>query len=571
MMKKNIFLIILFVNTLLFAQGDLTVNNSYPTNYFNSPLDIPLVLSGTFGELRTNHFHAGLDIKTEQREGLNVYAAAEGYVSRIKISLWGYGKAIYITHPNGYTSVYAHLKKFNSKIEDYIKKIQYKKENYEVQVFPSTNELLIAKNELIAFSGATGGFVGPHLHFEIRDTKTEKPINPFYFGITVNDNKKPRVNTLVGYSLNKNSHINKTNIPTQLNLIELENGDLLAPKIEAYGTIGFGINAYDQLDDAYNKNGLYSLQMLLNGEKIYEFKASSFSFSETKYINLLIDYERFTTLKQRVQKCFIEPKNKLSLFNKSLNNGFITIEDGLNYKVEIIAKDFKGNLQKIIIPITGKNDSLVASNIEKITPYKINHNQFNKFSKNGVTVAFPKYTFYNDFYLDFNVKDSVAKIHTPTIPLDKKYTLTFDVSNYSTNKKQKLYIASINEKGKSSYENTVKKEATFYTTTKSLGKYTLLSDNIPPKVQLHNFKNEQWLTNFNFLKLKIADNESGIHTFRGEIDGEWILMEYNLKKGLLTYNLNDKKFNTAKHQLKVTVTDNVGNSTTINAIFYRKK
>ncbi len=249
-MRKTTFILILFYSFTAIGQGDISINSTYPTNYFRKPLNIPLVLSGTFGELRTNHFHAGLDLKTQQKEGLNVYSAAQGFISRIKISHWGYGKALYITHPNGYTTVYAHLQKFNKRIEAYIKKQQYKKESYEVHVFPSSSELPVSKDEIIAFSGSTGGFVGPHLHFEIRNTKTEKPINPLFFGIQVYDSKKPRVNSLIGYALDLNSHINQLNIPTQLTYKKLKNGDYLADKIVAFGQIGFGINAYDQLDGA---------------------------------------------------------------------------------------------------------------------------------------------------------------------------------------------------------------------------------------------------------------------------------------------------------------------------------
>ena len=570
-MRKIIYILIVFYHFAAIAQGDISVRPTYPSSYFDDPLDIPLVLSGTFGELRSDHFHAGLDLKTQQKEGLNVIAAAAGYISRIKISHWGYGKAIYITHPNGFTTVYAHLQKFNKRIESYIKKQQYKKESFEIQVFPSPKALPIKKNEIIALSGSTGGFVGPHLHFEIRDTKTEKPINPMLFGIQVSDGKKPRINTLIGYPLDKNSQINSIGIPSQISLINSKNGELQAKKIYAFGKIGFGINAFDQLDGAYNKNGLYSLTMLVNGLKVHEFNATTFSFSESKYINLLIDYERFKKLKQRIQKCFIEPSNKLSLYSKSLNKGFLNIEDGLNYKVEIIAKDFKGNQQKVTIPIVGKKDTILVTNNSKITPFKIDKTLFNKFQQNGVTVAFPKYTFYNNFYLDFEVKDALVKVHTPTIPLDKRYTLTFDVSGYSEEEKKQLYIAYILDNGKSSYENTVKKDLTFYTSTKKLGDFMLLSDTINPKVRLQNFKDEQWLTHFKTLKLKISDNESGIKSYRGEIDGEWILLEYNVKNGVLTYNFNDKIFTSAKHTLKVIVEDNVGNLSTLNATFFRKK
>ncbi len=569
--KKAILILFLCTYAISFGQGNENTGKNYPTEYFSNPLKVPLILSGTFGELRSNHFHAGLDLKTLGKEGLDVVAPADGYVSRIKVSHWGYGKALYITHPNGYTTVYGHLKKFNAKIEAYVKKQQYNKESFEIHLFPSASTLPVSKNEIIAYSGNTGGSGGPHLHFEIRDTNTAKPINPMLFGIKVNDSKKPRVNTLIGYSLSKNSHINSISKPTQITLVPQKNGDLLANKIKAFGTIGFGINAYDQLDGAYNKNGLYSLSLSVNGKLAHQFNADSFSFAESKYINLLIDYERYSNLKQRIQKCFIEPANKLSVYKKTNNKGYLSIEDGMDYTVEIIAKDFKGNSQKIIIPITGSNDSILVKETINTTPYKINHNIFNVFKKDGITVAFPKNTFYNDFYLNFEVqKDSLVKVHTPTVPLNKNYTLTFDVSKYTESQKKLMYIASIDTRGRSNYQTTVKKSTTLYTSTKNLGKFTLLTDNKKPNISIINFKNEQWISNHKELKIKIIDNESGIKSYRGEIDGEWILLEYEPKTDVLTYNLSDKKFTTAKHNLKITVTDNVGNTNILNTTFFRK-
>ncbi len=569
-MKKFILIIVLFSTTLFFAQSKMTSSKNYPKNYFINPLGIEMILSGTFAELRDNHFHAGIDIKTQQKEGFDVYASAEGYVSRIKISPWGYGKALYITHPNGYTTVYAHLKKFSPQIEKYIKNKQYKKESFEIQVFPKNNELTVEKGEIIAYSGSTGGFVGPHLHFEIRNTKTEKPINPFLFGFSVSDSKKPQINTLVAYSFGENSHINKISEPNQLAFKRLKNGDYLASKITAFGSIGFGINTFDQLDKAINKNGIYSLSLSVNGNVIHRFNAETFSFYESKYLNLLIDYKRYKKIKQRIHKCFVDDANILDMYDVNIKNGKINIEDGLSYNVNIVITDFEGNKRKISIPIVGKKENdIVKKNMQK-TEYKINKSEFIKFSKGNISVSFPKNTFYKDFYLDFKVNDSIVNIHTPTIPLNKNYTLTFDISKYSKEDRKQLYIANISKGNKSDYVKTVKKENTFYTSTKKLGKFVLLKDNINPKIRLNNVKDGQWLTHFKTLQVKISDAESGIKSYRGEIDGNWILMEYDVKRSMLTYNFSDKKYINSKHNLKVVVTDNVGNSSTLNATFYRK-
>ncbi|MFT7497830.1 MAG: hypothetical protein ACI8QP_000410 [Porticoccaceae bacterium] len=543
--------------------------DKYPKDYFQNPMDIPIYLSGTFGELRSNHFHSGLDIKTQRKEGFKVFAVAEGYVSRIKIQHYGYGKALYITHSNGYTTVYAHLKKYSAKIETYIKKHQYEKESFEIQLYPGPTELKLEKGEVIAYSGSTGGFVSPHLHFEVRD-RNAKPINPMYFGITVNDDKSPRINTLMAYPLDDFSQVNQSNIPLQIPFKTLESGTLLADKITASGTIGFGVNTFDRLNGALNKNGIFSLEMLVNGEKVYSHIAETFSFAESKYINLLIDYERYGKLKQRIQRCFVEPSNKLSIYRNVKDRGYLTIDAGMTYSVEIIAKDFKGNQSKLRIPIVGKNDTITIPKENKITQYPIIAKEFNKFTKDGVTIAFPKNTFYNDFYMNFDVKDGRAFIHKKIVPLDNKFTLTFDVSSYTSEEKKKLFIAGFSSKGYPRHNKTYKKEKTFYTTTKNLGEYTLLSDNKQPKLKLSNFKKNQWLSNYRQIVLKVSDDLSGLKSYRGEIDGQWILLEYSPKHSTLTYNFSDKKLISGKHTLNVIAIDNVGNTNTLETTFYRK-
>lgn len=563
--KKNITLI-LFTISMFYVQSQ----QNYPTEYFQKPLNIPLILAGTFGELRTNHFHAGLDFRTQQKEGFDVLAAAQGYVSRIKVSHWGYGKAIYITHPNGYTTVYGHLKKFSNSIESYINKKQYKKESFEIQVFPKPHELIVKKGEIIAISGATGGYVGPHLHFEIRDTQTEKPINPLLFGLKIKDTRAPKINVLMGYPLDDQAQINQYNIPLKLSYKKMPNGVLLADKITASGLIGFGINTFDRQDDAWNKNGIYNLKMFVNDALIYEHEVESFSFSESRQLNLLIDYKRYKGLNQRVQRCFIVPKNNLSIYKNCIDNGQIFIQDGLTYTVKLIASDFSGNKTTLQIPIVGKQQAIVITKKDNRTEYPIIAAGFNKFILDDVTVAFPKNTFYNDTYLDLKMEDSIAYIHQSNIPLHKKYTLTFDVSNFSPEEREHLFIAKYSSKNKPFYVRTVKKEHTFYTTTKDLGKYKLLKDEKKPTIQFLGFKNNQWISSKQHLKVKISDNFSGIKKYRGEINGEWILMEYSPKTKILTYDFNDKNFHTTKHELRITLIDNAGNKTVKTRTFNRK-
>lgn len=565
-MKLHFFIFITLLSVLSFSQ------EKYPKDYFRSPLDIPIVLSGTFGELRSNHFHSGLDIKTQGKEGLPVFAIADGYVSRIKVQQFGYGKAIYITHPNGYTSVYGHLSKFNDEIEAYVKGIQYKKENYETgNIFPKKNKFILKKGEIFAYSGDTGGSGGPHLHFEIRDSKTEKTINPMYFGITTPDTKAPTIQALKVYPLSEDARINKQYNSFKVAIKNVNKGKYKADRISASGTIGFGVNVFDRLNKAPNKNGIFSLEMLVNGKRFYYHDVETFSFAESKYLNLLIDYSYFKKYRSRLQRTFKTAANKLSIYKDLSNNGKINIEKGLNYSVEIIAKDFNGNASSVKIPIVGTESNTIFKKQIDTTKFKINAKAFNKFTLEEVTVAFPKNTFYEDVYLDFKVDNGIAKIHTPTIPLDKSYTLTFNVSKYSEDEKEQLYIANVDYKKYPRYQYTRKKDSTFFTTTKSLGSYALKKDNIKPKARVLYFKDNQWITSSKTLKVKISDVGSGIKDWYATIDNEWVLMEYNHKKNILTYKFTDKKLVGSKHIFKIVVSDNVGNTTKLSTTFFKKQ
>jgi hypothetical protein len=544
----------------------------YPQNYFSDPLEIPIFLSGSFGELRSNHFHAGLDIKTQGREGLNVLAAAEGYVSRIKVQQFGYGKVIYITHPNGFTTVYGHLSKYADKIEEYVKSVQYKKEDYNTgDLYFKENMFPVQKGEIIALSGDTGGSGGPHLHFEIRSTLTENFINPLLFGLEVKDTIAPAFQDLKVYALNADARINQQGKSFQISIKNIRKGKYIADRITASGLIGFGVNVSDRFNNSYNINGIFSLEMLVNGNKVYYHDVETFSFAESKFLNLHIDYEHYKRYRKKYQKTYKETASNLSTYKDLINNGKINIEQGLNYTVEIIAKDFEGNLSSITIPIAGKESNPILTEKKDTTAYKVIAMNFNKFREENITVAFPKKTFYEDVYLDFKVHNGVAKIHTAIIPLDNSYTLTFDVSKYSETEKEFLYIANVDNPKYPRYQSTRKKDSTFFTTTKNLGNYTLLSDKQKPIIKLLYFKDQQWLSNSETIKVMISDIGSDIKNYRATLDDEWVLMELNHKKNILTYNFSDKKLVGSKHIFKIVVSDNVGNTNELSATFFKKQ
>lgn len=542
----------------------------YPQDYFRSPLEIPLVLSGTFAELRSNHFHSGLDIKTQQKQGLQVITAAKGYVSRIKISHYGYGKAIYITHPNGYTTVYAHLKKFSPSIEAYIKECQYQKETYEVEVFPTPNELPIASDELIAFSGNSGGSGGPHLHFEIRD-KQERPINPMLFGMDIKDSKRPTILGVYAYTKNDSSSINYKKDRVHLRLIPNKNGNYAVEKIKAYGTIGFGVISYDQQDFTYNKNGVSNIQTFYNGNKNFEMDFKRFSFDESKHINRYIDFEFFKDKRSRIQKLFVQDGNTLSMLKDVDNGGYLTINDSVSSVYKIRIKDFKGNDSWITIPITGeKTETMPKTN--SIKPMHFAYaDQSTVLAEGMVSVYFPANTFYDDTSLNFKVSSDTLLLHKDIIPLQKKYSISYDISNYKTEHKDKLFIAQLYGYYKRpNYVTTTRKGNVLTARTKSLGEFTLTTDLEPPTIKPVNFTNGKWISNLKTLQVKITDDLSGIRNYRATVNGKWILMEYDYKTKKLTHHFSDNVVIDTENNLKIIVTDNVGNSATFESTFFRK-
>ncbi len=559
------FILSLFFVFSLFSSAQ----NNYPQDYFSNPLEIPLVLSGTFAELRSNHFHSGLDIKTQQRTGLKVKASANGFVSRIKVSHFGYGKALYISHPNGYTTVYAHLQKFSPEIEAYVKKQQYEKESYEIEVFPKVEDLLILKDNLVAYSGNSGGSGGPHLHFEIRD-KQERPMNPMLFGINIKDSSNPIVKSIYVYPLDKNSFVNSSNTKQKIRLTPLKNGDYNTENINAIGNIGFAINAFDRQDLAANSNGVYNIQTYINGSRNFEIDFKRFSFDETKHINQLIDYELFSTKKQRIQKLF-RKNNPLSLFKSPLNDGFIKVEDSTYSIYKIRVADYKNNEAWVTIHIKGTKSSIAKPKEEKVTPYFIKANQTTNLKESVVSVDFYKDTFYDDFYLDFEVKNDTLKLHKDVKAAKKNFTITYDVSKYSNEDKNKLYIARlVGYNNYPFYTYTKRKDHLLIASSKKLGTYALAMDTIKPTISSINFKSKQWLSKYRYLKIKIKDEDSGISNYRATINGKWILMEYDYKTKTLTHDFNDGVINDTKNNLKVIVTDNVGNNSTFETLFYRK-
>ena len=566
MYSMKFYLFILLFSGSLYAQID------YPKDYFRSPLDIPMQLSGNFGELRPNHFHAGFDLKTLQKEGLNVYAVADGYVSRIKISTFGNGKAIYITHPNGYTSVYGHLQRATDEIEDFIKKTHYTEQSFEIEMYLKPGQLVVKKGQRIALSGNTGASEGPHLHFEFRDNITEYIINPMLFGFDkmLKDTKKPLLSSIYVYPLDDETTVNQSKRPLLLNLMLKKDGTYQSDKVVTNGRIGFGINAFDYDDVSYNKNGVYKVQSFYNGIPNFGYQFDTYSFDEMRYINAFIDYSRYKKMQQRVQKLFMKNPFKLSIIKTDKTNGVIAVAPNLTALYRIEVSDFYGNMTTVSIPVKQESLSAIIGKEPILSKYLVKANNDSNFSKENMSVFFPAGTFYEDFYLNFDVKNDTLFLHDDTVPAHTNFTISIEDSKYTEAQREKLFMASINGK-KISYIPSYRKDNIFTAKVKTLGSFALVLDTIAPKISIAKPIEGKWLSDKKLLQLSISDGLSGVKSYNGYLNDKWVLFEYDNKTRKITHDFTDGIVAEGRNDLKIIVIDNLGNSTIFETHFFRSQ
>lgn len=558
--------------TILFLS--LFINDLKSQSNQNFVMDLPIKLSGTFGELRTNHFHSGIDIKTNRVEGLNIYSYEKGYISRIQVSTYGYGKAIYITHPDGKITVYAHLSKFSEKIQNYVKDIQYKRKKFAIKVYPKESEILIEKNEIIGYSGNTGSSSGPHLHFELRD-KNNMPINPLkYRNIEIIDTIIPSLKGVYYKELKYNNGKLEDNYSRfkKIKFIENVNGKYLTDTIYTNGVIGFGVNSFDLMNNSNNVYGLNKIITKINDSVNFKINFDKFSFDEWTYINTYVDYAYFKRTNEKIQKLYIENINPLNLYDRSLGDGALKLNDSknilINYK--IILFDFNNNTTVINIPIVF-TDQRKEEIFQKKGNINIQNNLDKKIRLENYFVEFKKGTFDYNTSLTISESNNTINIDNDTIPLRKPFTIKYSLKNIDDSRKKYLYLGMKGPKNYHYFISSEKFNDSIIGHAKKLGKFKILTDSIPPEINFYNLKNDQWISNRKKLTIKIKDNESGIKSFNGWINNKWILLEYESKKNMLTYDFEDKvNSNDSKNELVVSVKDNCGNVSMKKITFYRK-
>ena len=529
----------------------------------NNPINIPIKISGTFGELRNTHFHSGVDIKTEGKQGVKIFSIKDGYVKRIKISKDGFGKAIYLNHHDGTTSVYGHLKKFSSEIEKFVKEIQYKKKSYEIEIYPKNNLFVYKSGELIGYSGNTGSTSGPHLHFEVRDTKTNYPMNPLKILENVNDTIIPKINNLYLYDVMSDGTYH---LIEKIKLKKINSNYFLTDTIKNSGILGIGINYYDKQDISYSKNGAYSIDFKMNNETIFEYKMDTISLYDKRYLKLLVDFENWYLKKNKIQKLFVHPKSKYTFLNKKNYDGIIKVENNKNYIGNIEIKDYNGNTSRIGIIIKGTPKQLMKKQTKN---YNIKSDLEYTLESKNIKVKIKKNTFFNDVYIPFEFINDTLDLGKNLYPIDKRFKIIYDLKNLDSIYQKKGFISKINDKNKAEFIWTEKLNNIWSINTNILGKYTISIDTTPPSIKPMNFKNNQLINNQNTLKLRIKDDLSGIKKINGSINGKWILLEHEPKNNTISYNLSDINFNSSKYELEIVALDYLGNKKLYKAILYR--
>ncbi|MDG2371268.1 MAG: M23 family metallopeptidase [Flavobacteriaceae bacterium] len=550
--KQFLEILFIFFSSIIYSQNVI------------SPLDIPLNISGTFGELRNTHFHTGIDIKTKGKQGLKVKSIKDGYVVWIRVNKGGYGKSIYIKHSDGTTSIYAHLKMFSNEIEEYVKKIQYQKKSYEIQNFPEVSKLNFNAGDLIGFTGNTGSSSGPHLHFEVRNSKTNNPINPIKIGLKIFDSIKPKIKGLYVYKVYEDGSYD---FLKRISIRKISDGNYEASTIEYIGNLGIGINYYDQQDKTYSKNGAYSIDFNINKQSVFNYKMDKISFDDKRDLKLLVDYENWYINKNKIQKLFTHPKSRYSFIKKSSSEGVFTVLNSDSYIGSIKIEDFNGNRTEIKLKFEGAiKDSLMKISKNKL----INPEYEYSFNKNGISVNFPKNSFYNPINLEIKSKNDTLDLGKNIHPINKSFEINYKINSNDTVLNSKGFISKINKYGNPLYLKTKKEDNVWTVKASELGKYTLSVDTISPSVKPINFKKNQWISNLNFLKLKVKDDLSGIRSIKGSINGRWVLFEHEPKNNIISYNFSDNSFPNGKHLLKIEVVDLIGNEYLFETIFFKK-
>lgn len=555
----------LFLSATLSAAAQDFPAKHYPQHYFRNPLDIPILLAGNFGELRPNHFHSGMDIKTEGRIGLPVYAAADGYISRAGVSNTGFGNVIYITHPNGYTTLYGHLHRFNPELEKYVKNKEYEQESWKIDLDLPAGLFPVKKGQFIAWSGSTGAAAGPHVHFEIRNSSTQKPLNPLLFGFAVKDDIPPSVFRVAVYDRNKSIYEQ-----TPLTFAVRKEGTGYVPAVPEITVktdkVGFGVDAIDRQNGTSNNYGVYEELMFDDNRLQTGFQLDDIGYEETRYVNAHVDYKTRKLGGPFYQLLFSLPGNKLEIYRDFDGNGTIDLSDGRVHAIRILVKDAYDNTSTVKFNIREAPGTPAASGPADC-PNRMYPDSKDIFENTRVQFYLEEGSLYDAICFQYqeipdnhpNTFSPVYRLHTPAVPLQYPFVLRLKTTRpVPENLRNKLVIVR-------SDPRSGRKDPVYATwdgdwlsgVFRDFGDFTIQADNTPPVIiPVHGLHNGINLAHSSEIAFRIGDDLSGVKEYRAELDGKWLMFA---QKGNLIYYTFDEHCERGEHRLKLTVTDEANN------------
>lgn len=556
----------LFIYSLL-AGLSLPVNaqylekKNYPQRYFQWPVGAKIALVANFGELRPNHFHMGLDCRTEQVENKPVYAAADGYIAKVKIEPWGFGRAIYVNHPNGLTSLYAHLNNFYPALEKYIKEQQYLLQKWNVFLDIPANLFPVNKGSVIAYSGNTGGSQGPHVHFEIRDTKTDNVLNPLLMAFPIADNIAPKILRLAVYDRCKSTYEQTPKIyPLKIvNGVYVPASGKLLVNTEK---VSFAITSYDQYTGSTNQNGIYEAVLYDNNNPVAGFQLDSISYQETRYLNAHIDYKLRAAGGTYLQHLSRLPGNHSTIYKTDKTNGIIDFEDEKTHAIKITVSDPNGNTSAIRFDITSTGTSPIRAAIPAQEQKQFHPGFINIFENERVRFFLGETALYDSFNFRYNeTKDikgkPVYQVHNATVPLHTYFSLKIkeDFLPADTGKivMHRFYGA------KKDYTKAIFENGWYKASFREMGNFQLMVDSAAPAVAAIGFYNNMNAAKLTRLLFVVTDNTEEIKNFTALLDGKWL--RFSNDKGRNFIYQFDEHCPPGQHELVITAEDQVGNIT----------
>jgi murein DD-endopeptidase MepM/ murein hydrolase activator NlpD len=548
-------------------------------NSFRSPLDFPLSVSGNFGEIRADHFHSGIDIRTQGVTGKKIYATADGYISRIKIESGGYGKTLYLIHPNGLMTVYAHLERFNPEIEKYVKDRQYEEKKHAINIFPFKNDFPVTEGKHIAYSGNTGYSFGPHLHFEIRNAGNQNIRNVMLYDLGINDRVAPKFFSLCLYPMEKNSFVNNA-AEKQIIPVSGENEKYRIPEdysLRVTGKIGFGIEAYDYINGSASRCGIYIIELYVDSTLVNSCLMDEFSFNESRYINSFIDYEEKQKSGRNIQKAFIEPNNKLSVYRNDVNKGLVEFSDDNPHLISFVIKDTYLNTSRLDFTVMSQSDNNVSNREIKNDFIQYMHwESLNVFERDDIRLIIPEGALYKDLEFQYSRMESgsglfsaVHNLHNIYTPLHLQSELSIRPENFPESLQEKAILVKSDKEGKWQYTSGEWDNGFVKGMIPGFGNYAVSIDTSSPVIKPLNFSGIPDLSDMNSILFKVKDELSGIMSYEGYIDGDWALFEYDAKNDLVFYKFDPERISKEQnHELELYVIDNKQNINFYYTEFY---